>query len=109
MRVKAFRRAERQGGAAEHALERTHEIVVAEQPEIAAFAEPDSELGTVHRGDCPLSAVRCQLSVVWANDREKTPHEVSHVKQRTTDNGQRTTDGFLSIDDVRHESSGLIS
>jgi hypothetical protein len=42
--VEALRAAEGEAGAAEHALERPHQVVVTEEAEVAAFLEADADL-----------------------------------------------------------------
>ena len=46
--IEALGGVEGQVGAAEHALEAAHQVVVADQAEVAAFAETDSDLVTSH-------------------------------------------------------------
>src|SRR5439155_24043762 len=47
-RIEAFGGMEGQGGAAKHALEAVHQVVVTDQAQVAAFAESDTNLVADH-------------------------------------------------------------
>ena len=52
-RVEALGHAEREGGPAEQALERAHQVEVADESQVAGLAEPDSDLVEGHRARRP--------------------------------------------------------
>ena len=82
--VEALRVAERQGGAAQHALEGAHQVVVAQEAQLAALLEADADL--VEGADGPRSGPTAEehAQVCYHHD-----HRNGRQKNRRT-NRKRT-------------------
>src|SRR5262249_51833094 len=54
----ARRAADRQGGAAQHALEAAHQVVMADQAKVAVLAKPNTDFVKRHAGESHLGPLR---------------------------------------------------